>query len=230
MKKLVTLAIAALFFVSCEHEPIEPEIQLSESGDENLCDSNKVYFQNDILPILVSSCAFSGCHDAGTAMGRVILTNYDKIIESDVIEAGKPEKSELYERIIATDINERMPLGGNPLPQESIEDIKQWILDGAQNTACKESTGCDTSKISFSGSISKILSQKCNGCHSGANPGGGINLTNYIDVKSIADNRRFLNAVLHTPGFKAMPLGGDRLPECEIETIRSWINQGAPNN
>jgi len=230
MKLIFILAITALLFVSCEHEVIEPEKAPNESSEANSCDSNKVYFQNDILPILVSSCAFSGCHDAGTAMSRVILTSYDKVIESDVIEAGSPDDSELYKRVTETGINDRMPLGGDRLPQEHIDRIEQWILDGALNSSCNESKKCDTTNVTYSGSISKIVKQKCNGCHRGGNPGGGINLTTYAGVKAIADDQRFLNVVLHAPGYKAMPLGGSMLPECEIETIRSWVNQGAPNN
>lgn len=230
MKLTFTLAFILLLVVSCEHEAIEPDQQLEEVTESNSCDPNKVYFQNDILPIFISSCAFSGCHDAGTAASSVVLTSYEKIIDSDVVRPRRPDNSELFERITETDINDRMPLGGDRLPQEHIDKIEQWILDGALNSFCNESKNCDTTNVTYSGAISKILNQKCIGCHSGNNPGGGINLTAYSGVKEIADDQRFLNVVLHAPGYKAMPLGGQMLPDCEIETIRIWINKGAPNN
>jgi len=230
MKLTFFIAAILILLFSCEHEVIEPE-ETKRDGNETIpCDSNNVYFQNDILPIFISSCAFSGCHDVGTAANGVVLTSYEKIINSDVVRAGRPDNSELFERITETDINERMPLGGNRLPQEHIDKIEQWILDGALNSFCNESKMCDTTNVTYSGAISRILKQKCTGCHSGFNPGGGINLTTYVGVKAIADDQRFLNVVLHAPGYKAMPLGGQMLPKCEIETIRIWINQGAPNN
>lgn len=204
--------------------------QEEKSPNLNSCDSTKVYFQNDILPIFISNCAFSGCHDAGTGMSGVILTTYENIMGSDVIEVGEAEDSDLFERIIENDPNNRMPLGRDPLPQQQVEKIRQWINDGAPNTSCNERTGCDTSNIVYSGIISRIVETKCQGCHSGLNPGGNINLTSYNGVRAIALDQRMLNAVLHSPGFKAMPLGGDKLAPCEIEAIRIWTNDGAPNN
>ena len=230
MKLTFSIIVVLLLIVSCEHETIEPDQPTISNSENSPCDSNKVYFKNDILPIFISSCAFSGCHDAGTAASNVVLTSYEKIIDSDVVRPGRPDNSELYERITETDINDRMPLGGERLLQEHIDKIEQWIIDGALNSSCNESKNCDTTNVTYSGAISKILNQKCTGCHSGNNPGGGINLTAYSGVKAIADDQRFLNVVLHAPGYKAMPLGGQMLPDCEIETIRIWINQGAPNN
>ena len=136
MRLTFILIAVLLLIVSCEHEPVEPEKTQTEVKESNLCDSNKVYFQNDILPILIASCAFSGCHDAGTAASGVVLSSYEKIINSDVVRAGKPDNSELFERIIETDLIRRMPLGGSRLPQEQIDQIEQWILDGALNSSC----------------------------------------------------------------------------------------------
>ena len=37
-------------------------------------------------------------------------------------------------------------------------------------------------------------------------------------------------AVDHQPGFLLMPTSGIKIPACEIEVIRIWINEGALNN
>ena len=138
MKLIFTITTVLLLIVSCKHEAVEPEQSLAEGNGSNACDSNKVYFENDILPIFVASCAFSGCHDAGTAISGVVLTNYEETINSNVIVAGEPNNSEIFKRIIELDINERMPLGGNRLPQEEIDKIELWILDGALNSSCDD--------------------------------------------------------------------------------------------
>lgn len=228
------IAAFAIFLTSCEHDPIEPD-NPDPTGNpndtiSNPCDSNKVYFQNDILPIFISTCAFSGCHDAGTGQSGVVLTTYDNIIESDVIDPNDPDGSKLYRRITDTDVNRRMPFFQDPLSTEQIDNIRQWILDGAENSFCQKKNECDTINVTFSMVISPIIQQKCLGCHSGTSPGGGIDFSMFDQLQAAAQDKRMLNSILHAPGFKAMPLGGMMLPECEIEAIRIWTNDGAPNN
>jgi len=138
MKLTFTIIAVLLLIVSCEHEPIEPEQPEINITDSASCDSNKVYFKNDILPIFASSCAFNGCHAAATAAAGVVLTSYDNIIKSDVVRAGRPDNSELFERITETSLIKRMPPGNNPLPQADIDKIEQWILDGALNSSCDD--------------------------------------------------------------------------------------------
>lgn len=92
---------------------------------------------------------------------------------------------------------------------------------------------CDTSSITFSGSVSSVLSQYCFSCHSNNNAaayGGNIRLEDYPDVKTQADNGRLLGAIQHLPGYSAMPKGAGKLNDCTIHTIRIWIEDGAPNN
>ena len=219
---------------SCEHDVIEPDNpNVGDNPNDTLsnpCDTSKVFFQNDILPIFRSNCAFSGCHDAGTAQNDVILTTYENVIESNVIKPNDPDGSELYRRITETDVDRRMPFFQDSLSPIQINVIRQWILDGAVNSFCQEKIRCDTTDVTFSKVIAPIVQQNCIGCHSGSSPGGGIDFSMFSELQEAAKDMRMLNAVLHAPGFKAMPLGGSKLPECDIEAIRKWTNDGAPNN
>jgi mono/diheme cytochrome c family protein len=230
-KSAVGLLFVLLFsFSGCKHDVVTPETHASQQEPtQNDCDPSIVYYQNEIQPILTSNCAFSGCHDAGTATEGVILTSYERLMASDVIEAGNPNGSELYERITETDPNKRMPFFKDPLSTEQINKIRTWIQQGAKNTACN-SANCDTSNVTFTGTIYPLVVNKCQGCHKGGSPGGGIQLTTYAQINAIAIDYRMLNAVLHAPGYKAMPLGGEKLPPCDIAAIRIWTNAGAPNN
>jgi hypothetical protein len=92
---------------------------------------------------------------------------------------------------------------------------------------------CDTSNITFSGSVSPLLSQYCFSCHSNSTSaayGGNIKLEDYTDVRTQADNGRLLGAIQHSPGYSAMPKGAGKLTDCTISSINIWIEDGSPNN
>jgi cytochrome c5 len=105
--------------------------------------------------------------------------------------------------------------------------IYNWILQGAQNNSC---TGCDTTNVTYSGTIQPLFQNKCNGCHSGSNPSGSLDLTQYGVCNTIALDGRLAGSVQHLTGFSAMPPSGGMLPACEIDEILIWIQDGAPNN
>ncbi len=233
MLRIRTLIICfTLVLFACEHEVMKPIEEPSTSivpPAETACDTNKVYFEDDILPLMVSNCAFSGCHDAGSAQNGIVLTSYANIINSGGVEPNDTSDSEIYERITETDPSKRMPRGRGALTTEQIEKIAIWIMEGAPNTKCQVVV-CDTTNTSYQMDVLPILNLKCVGCHRAGNLGGGIALDNYLAIRAEALNNRLVNVITHQAGFKAMPLGGNRLPECEIKKISAWVNAGAPNN
>ncbi len=94
-------------------------------------------------------------------------------------------------------------------------------------------TQCDTTNVSYSGSIIPIVSQYCLSCHSNASAataGAGIKLEDYSDIKAYADNGKLLGSIKQETGFSAMPKGGGKLNDCNISLIETWINNGALNN
>ncbi|HHH52285.1 MAG TPA: hypothetical protein ENK91_01380 [Bacteroidetes bacterium] len=94
-------------------------------------------------------------------------------------------------------------------------------------------TGCNLENVTFSGTISGILSSRCLGCHGNATAssyGDGIKLEDYQDVKNAADGGRLLGAVKHEQGYSKMPLGSAKMDDCKISQIEAWINAGSPNN
>jgi len=104
--------------------------------------------------------------------------------------------------------------------------------------ACKSSssntttTVCDTSAaVLFSATVKPIMDAKCatSGCHdvSGA---GGYSLNTYAGVKACVTSGRFMGSMNQTSGFKAMPQGGNKLDQCDINKIQKWVNAGALNN
>lgn len=91
---------------------------------------------------------------------------------------------------------------------------------------------CDTVNMKFTTNIKPILQGSCYGCHSNANSasGSGVKLEDHADVKAHADDGDLLGVITHAQGYPAMPQGGAKLSDCNINKIKAWINQGAQNN
>lgn len=75
MKKFVWLAVAFVtiaFYNSCTKDKAQPPIVSTCTG----VDSATNTYNLRIKAIMDNSCAMSGCHDAGTASGSVLLDTY----------------------------------------------------------------------------------------------------------------------------------------------------------
>jgi hypothetical protein len=95
--------------------------------------------------VFMPTCAVSGCHTGpagGTLPAGMDLTSADASFANLVgiaslqqpslsrVGAGDPDNSYLIQKIEGN-AGSRMPLGGTPLDQAVIDDIRQWISDGA---------------------------------------------------------------------------------------------------
>ena len=202
----------------------------SGGSSTNTCDPNKIYFQQQVLPILLSNCTMSGCHDDASHQDGIILTSYEKVMATAGVRPGRPTDSDLYEVLVETDPDDRMPRPPrNPLSQDQIQVIYQWIQQGAQNLSCQNSS-CDTSNVTYNNTIRNMISSKCQGCHSGTAASAGIDLSTYTGVKAKITDGRLWGAINQLPGYSAMPKNGAKLSDCELTQIRKWIDAGSPNN
>lgn len=245
MKKLAVIVIffSSILVYACRHTP--PEVVPQQPGGVGSGNggngtgggqgSNLVCFESEILPLFQSNCAKSGCHDAASNKKGYILDSYDNLFkkdnktEKDNIQSYKPEDSKLYEVLFETG-DDKMP----PPPDPDLTTIQKnligrWIKEGATNTTNCNTT-CDLTQFKFAANIQPILQNYCTGCHSGATPPNGINLTNYNAVLPVALSGLLYGVVAHLPGYVPMPKGTGKLSACEIEEIKKWIEGGAPNN
>lgn len=212
------------------------EIWIMQGAKNTICDtthdsiipSDKLCFNQDILPILLSNCAISGCHDAITHQENMNLSTYSSLMSiNGMVIPNNPNNSKLIQTISpgAEELMPPSPMA--PLSQNQIDLLKRWINEGATND---NSCNCDTSNITYTNVISPIISNSCKGCHSGSTPSGGIALISYNDVKAQIDNGKLWTSInLNTGQPKAMPPGG-KLTNCKISQIRIWKDAGAPNN
>lgn len=229
----VMLLLLMILVSSCKHDIPEPVFNDANNGGGYgfiPCDSDSVYFSQQVLPFLVANCAMSGCHDPVSAKDGVVLNSYQTVMNSGIIVPGNASGSGIMDVLTTGNAGDRMPPPPSaPLPQAQISLIRTWINQGARNLSC-ENAACDTANVTWTASIQPIIQQKCQGCHQGAAPGGGISLQTYNDVRLTAIDSSLRGVVEHQPGWSAMPKGTARLPECDLAKIRIWVEAGAPNN
>lgn len=93
-----------------------------------------VSFSSQVASILVDNCV--ACHGAKKAEGGYRIDTFEYLSKSGdsgaaPITASKIEESELWRRVVATDVSERMPADSEPLAAEQLEVLKKWIAGGA---------------------------------------------------------------------------------------------------
>jgi Planctomycete cytochrome C len=228
---LPVLVCLAMVYLSCKHEPLAPDPNSDPNNPNNPgntgreCSPDTIYFGNTIQPLINSTCATPGCHDAITQEEGLNLSTYAGIRK--IVEPGNAASSELFKEIIRTD-NERMPPPPKPrMTNDQILLIQKWINQGVKENACD---ACDTSNFKYSTAINPLLQNKCVGCHNPNSLGGGIDLSTYNVVKRVADNGQLYGSIAWLTGYAKMPKGGIKLPDCEILQVKKWIDAGALNN
>lgn len=228
-----------MFFFACTHQVINPgngndggNTGGNGGGGGNPGDS-LVCFEEDILPLFLSNCAKSGCHDSKTHQEGYVFDSYNNIMRKG-IDPGNAANSKIYQVISGQsggdEESDIMPPPPNqPLSKDQVDLIAQWINEGAQNTTnC--SNRCDTSSYTYSSAVRPILDLHCIGCHNNSTQNGGVDLTTYTGVQTVAVNGKLAGTINWDPGYPPMPQGGTQLSECNITQIMKWITAGAPNN
>jgi hypothetical protein len=90
---------------------------------------------------------------------------------------------------------------------------------------------CDTTNITFSGTIVTILSNNCLSCHSNitaAGSGNGIRLENFADVQARAT--AVAGSIKQSGSYSPMPKNGGKLKTCLITQFDIWVRNGMLNN
>ena len=118
--KLTAMATAFLIAVGCCAMPAFAD--------------GKVSFREEIAPLLRDHCL--ACHGAKKAEGGYRVDTFERALaEGDsgaaAFTAKEVDDSEAYRRMASTDVDERMPLEGEPIPKESLKLFQRWIEEGA---------------------------------------------------------------------------------------------------
>jgi hypothetical protein len=90
-----------------------------------------------------NNCTNAGCHSgstpseglnlvAGSSFANLVDVPSSQVPALDRVEPGDPANSYLIQKLEGTAaVGFQMPLVGDPLPQSTIDDIKEWISNGA---------------------------------------------------------------------------------------------------
>ncbi len=89
---------------------------------------------------------------------------------------------------------------------------------------------CDTVFVTYSGSVSPIMTASCNVCHNSVTASGGVVTDNYTSLAVIAKDGRLWGVVSYQSGFLQMPKDLPQLSACDLAKIKKWTDAGSPNN
>lgn len=225
--------------IGCKHDPFKPNTPGDPNDPNNpnnptpstACSPDSVYFQNHVLPILVSNCTQSGCHNAQDKKDGVILTSYTTMVNTvKKATVNNMQDNKMMKVILSSNPDKRMPPPPlPPLTTQQIDVLKKWLAQGGLNNACDENAGgCDLQTAKFASFVQPLIQAKCQGCHNNASPQGNVKLTNYAEIKTVALNGKLYSSITRSSNW--MPLGTSKLDNCSIERIQQWITDGAPQN
>ncbi|MBP6386511.1 MAG: hypothetical protein KA313_07570 [Pseudarcicella sp.] len=193
------------------------------------CSTDTVYFEQTILPLMVSSCAKSGCHNAIDKKKGLALDSYIGIKNNASVS--DPTSSNIY-RLLNPVAGKRMPPA--PAPKFTPEQenlVLKWIQQGAKNNSCENATPECGKTISFKDDVKPIIDKyNCTSCHNDTSPIGGVNLSTHIGIATKAKDGSLYGAISHQSGFTPMPSDNIKITACELKTIKGWIDAGAKND
>lgn len=95
----------------------------------------EVSFRKQLAPILARRCL--GCHSNRKTEGRYALHTFEAFLKTGdsgepLVVPGAPEKSYLFQKLIESDPDLRMPQEDDPLSEMQIDQFRQWIEQGAK--------------------------------------------------------------------------------------------------
>ena len=108
-------------------------------GSQNVSAQQQI--AQDTYAIFQQSCLI--CHGPDGAYKETLLIEHNALIQNGTVVQGNPDASELYNRLLTTDIAKRMPLGRPQLSTQAIDTIRNWILAGASDWATTSTTDGD---------------------------------------------------------------------------------------
>ena len=120
--KQYLLAPACLFLLIIVSQNVHPQQQITQEA----------------YGIFQQSCLI--CHGPDGAYQETLLMEHNTLINEGTVVPGNPDASELYKRLISTDIAKRMPLGQPHLSTYAIDTIRHWILTGAPDWTAPPTT------------------------------------------------------------------------------------------
>jgi len=207
----------------------------------------------DIAPILAERCVL--CHAGEFAPAGLALDSYAALVRGGtngpVLQAGRPEDSELINRLKG--ISEpRMPMTGPPfLSDDEIALFERWVAGGMPEGAVATAPVAAAAAPGLPGPgepvsylhVAPIFAQRCAKCHAeqglmGPAPEGYV-LNSYAATIATGERVRVVpghpdaSELVRRIRGQARPMmpfdGPPYLSADEVRLIEQWVAQGAPD-
>ncbi len=205
------------------------------------CEADSITYENHIAPILESRC--TSCHSASFSQAGVALDSYESTLEE---VSDYAENSLLYQVVATGD----MPRNGPPLSDCEVQQIKSWIDAGAPRNFEEKITEQDSTVVAdtsqtmepsdtttsnatvtyFDASVQPILQQHCLSCHNSSSPTAGVSFSTYQSTMNVVGATPEASLLYTEVESGSMPRNSAPLSPEEIQTIKKWIEDGAPES
>jgi len=103
-----------LGFLACQHDPFLQPIDPNDPDPPvatGFSNPDLVYFQNQMLPILVSNCTESGCHNAQDREEDIVLDSYQSLLSTvENATQNDLQENKLMRALLESDLGDLRPL------------------------------------------------------------------------------------------------------------------------
>lgn len=228
--------------MKCRMLLVSVGLMVSVLGGSQLWGESSVDFQRDIQSIFEEKCL--SCHKADLPQSGLVLESIDSILQGGEkagasIIAGDSGNSPLI-HYLRGQIEPRMPMGGDPLPEDQINLIAQWI-DQLRQPMAESRRDHDASAHYFDANVRSLLEQNCFSCHNAQTHQSGLVLETQASIMKggaiqgpaiiagKSDQSPLIQRLRGTREPK-MPMKGQPLSEEQIGRIARWIDQLNPSS
>ena len=216
------------------------------SGGTRFLGESPVDYERDVEPILQANCL--SCHTSEAPQSGLVMESIESMLKGGEksgpsILAGDSASSPLV-RHLRGKLEPRMPIGGDPLPEEQIELIARWIdqmkaASASARNGASQSADLSSSTHEFQSSIKPLLEKNCLACHSSQIHQSGLVLETQASLLKggaiqgpaiIAGKSHESPLIQRLRGTRApqMPMNGQPLSEEQIQLIAQWIDHLDP--
>ena len=160
----------------------------------------------DAYAIFEASCLI--CHGPDGAYRETLLMEHSELIDGGTVVPGNPNASELYKRLLGTTENGAQMPFGQPLPAQSIDTIRRWILAGAPDWTV---TPQPITALSLPLNFSRTL--KITSCHSNRSTAPLPATLHLLTSTTQGKHRRYLvSTERRSPNWSTASHGGLQSP------------------
>lgn len=196
-------------------------------------------FESDVQPLIAKKCG--KCHREDVRKGGLDLSTMQSLWRGG--ETGEPLVTDSLDESLLWNLVEagEMPPEDEPrLQEDELELIRRWIASGAKSNSVKQSVEQSITQHS----VLPILLLRCTTCHGAQLREGGLDLRTVALMRAggergpafvagdpnASEMIQRIESEACPPSDKLLKFFVRRPSKTEVNTLRSWIAEGAPES